>query len=81
MIEKETKREIKLENTTRKEKKTLSKKKKKCLKKSRKKKTNKKKGKIQSGVAYDPLTTKRKTPFFGRFTKQNKKNLQVKSPP
>jgi hypothetical protein len=55
-----------------------------ALKKSRKKgktnKINKKKGKIQSGVAYDPLLTKRKTFSFGRFTKQNKKNLQVKSP-
>jgi hypothetical protein len=39
------------------------------------KKTNKKKRKIQSGVAYYPLTTKRKTPSFGRFTKQNKKYL------
>jgi hypothetical protein len=57
----------------------------KCLKKSRRKgktnKTNKKKGKIQSGVAYDPLITKRKTLSFGRFTKENKNNLQVKSPP
>jgi hypothetical protein len=42
---------------------------------------NKKKGKIQSGVAYDPLIIKRKTHSFRRFTKQNKKNLQVKSPP
>ncbi len=56
-----------------------------ALKKSRKKrktnKTNKKKGKIQSGVAYDHLITKRKTLSFGRFTKQNKKDLQVKIPP
>ncbi len=56
----------------------------KCLKKSRRKgktnKTNKKNEKIQSGVAYDRLITKRKTLSFGRFTKQNKKDLQVKSP-
>jgi hypothetical protein len=32
-------------------------------------------------VAYDPLITKRKSFSFGRFTKQNKKDLQVKSPP
>jgi hypothetical protein len=31
-------------------------------------------------VAYNPLTTKRKTFCFGRFTKQNKKYLQIKSP-
>jgi hypothetical protein len=55
-----------------------------ALRKSRKKgktnKTNKKKGKIQSGVAYDPMITNIKTLSFGRFTKQNKKYLQVKSP-
>jgi hypothetical protein len=52
-----------------------------ALKKSRKKgKTNQKKGKIQSGVAYDPLITKIKTLSFGRFIKQNKKNLQIKKP-
>ncbi len=51
------------------------------FKKSRKKgKTNKKKEKMESGVANDPLITKRKTFCFGRFTKQNKKDLQVKSP-
>jgi len=50
-------------------------------KKSRKKgKTNKKKEKMESGVANNPLITKRKTFCFGRFTKQNKKDLQVKSP-
>jgi hypothetical protein len=36
---------------------------------------------MQDGVAYDPLITKRKTLSFGRFTKQNKKDLQVKSSP
>jgi hypothetical protein len=42
-----------------------------AVKQSRKKgKTNKKKGKIQSGVVYDPLITKIKTLSFGRFTKQ-----------
>jgi len=52
-----------------------------ALKKSRKKtKTNKEKGKIQSGVAYDPLITKIKTLSFGRFTKQNKKDLEIKNP-
>jgi len=35
--------------------------------------------KMESGVAYNPLITKRKTFCFGRFTKQNKKDLQVKS--
>jgi hypothetical protein len=51
------------------------------FKKSRKKgKTNKKKEKMESGVANNPLITKRKTFCFGRFTKQNKKDLQVKSP-
>jgi hypothetical protein len=54
------------------------------FKKSRKKgktnKTNKKKEKMESGVAYNPLITKRKTFCVGRFTKQNKKDLQVKSP-
>jgi hypothetical protein len=53
------------------------------FKKSRKKgktnKTNKKKEKMESGVTYNPLITKRKTFCFGRFTKQNKKDLQVKS--
>jgi hypothetical protein len=40
------------------------------FKKSRKKgKTNKKKEKMESGVAYDPLITKRKTFSFGRFIK------------
>jgi hypothetical protein len=47
-----------------------------AFKKSRKKrktnKINKKKGKIQSGVAYDPFLTKRKTFSFGRFTKQKR---------
>jgi hypothetical protein len=55
-----------------------------AFKKSRKKgktnKTNKKKGKIQSGVAYDPMITKIKTLSFGKFTKQNQKYLQVESP-
>jgi hypothetical protein len=32
-------------------------------------KTNKKKEKMESGVAYNPLITKRKTFSFGRFTK------------
>jgi len=54
------------------------------FKKSRKKgktnKTNKKKEKMESGVAYNPLITKRKTFCVGRFIKQNKKDLQVKSP-
>jgi hypothetical protein len=51
------------------------------FKKSRKEgKTNKKKEKMESGVANNPLITKRKTFCFGRFTKQNKKYLQVKSP-
>jgi hypothetical protein len=51
------------------------------FKKSRKEgKTNKKKEKMESGVANNPLITKRKTFCFGRFTKQNKKDLQVKSP-
>jgi len=35
---------------------------------------------MESGVAYNPLITKKKTFSFGRFTKQNKKYLQVKSP-
>jgi hypothetical protein len=35
---------------------------------------------MESGVANNPLITKRKTFCFGRFTKQNKKDLQVKSP-
>jgi hypothetical protein len=35
---------------------------------------------MESGVANNPLITKRKTFCFGRFTKQNKKYLQVKSP-
>jgi hypothetical protein len=51
------------------------------FKKSRKKgKTNKNKEKMESGVVNNPLITKRKTFCFGRFTKQNKKDLQVKSP-
>jgi hypothetical protein len=45
-----------------------------AFKNSRKKrktnKINKKKGKIQSGVNYDPLITKRKTLAFCGFTKQ-----------
>jgi hypothetical protein len=53
------------------------------FKKSRKKgktnKTNKKK-KMESGVVNNLMITKRKTFCFGRFTKQNKKDLQVKSP-
>jgi hypothetical protein len=35
---------------------------------------------MESGVANNPLITKRKTCCFGRFTKQNKKDLQIKSP-
>jgi hypothetical protein len=35
---------------------------------------------MESGVANNPLITKRKTFCFGRFIKQNKKDLQVKSP-
>jgi hypothetical protein len=49
-------------------------------KKRKTNKTNKKKEKMESGVAYNPLITKRKTFCVGRFTKQNKKDLQVKSP-
>jgi hypothetical protein len=49
------------------------------LKKKKKKgktnKTNKKKKKMESGVAYNPLITKRKTFSFGKFTKKNKKKL------
>jgi hypothetical protein len=42
----------------------------------------KRKKEIQSGVTYDPLTKKKKkTPSFRRFTKQYKKDLQVRSPP
>jgi hypothetical protein len=55
-----------------------------AFKKSRKKgktnKSNKKKGKIQSGVAYDPMITKIKTLSFRKFIKQNQKYLQIKSP-
>jgi hypothetical protein len=55
--------------------------KKQILKNRRKaKKTNKKKRKIESGVAYDSMTTK-KPPSFRRFAKQNKKDLQVRSTP
>jgi hypothetical protein len=54
------------------------------FKKSRKKgktnKSNKKKEKMESRATYNPLITKRKTFCFGRFTKQNKKDLQIKSP-
>jgi hypothetical protein len=64
--EKEGKTEIKGENV--------------FLKSRKKGKTNKKKEKMESGVANNPLITKRKTFCFGRFTKQNKKDLQVKSP-
>jgi len=35
---------------------------------------------MESGVANNPLITKRKTCCFGRFTKQNKKDLQIKNP-
>jgi hypothetical protein len=35
---------------------------------------------MESGVAYNPLITKKTTFFFGRFIKQNKKDLQVKNP-
>jgi hypothetical protein len=62
------------------------KKEKKCFKKVEQKRKDKKrqikkKKKIKSGVACDPLITKRKNLSFGRFTKENKKDLQVKSPP
>jgi hypothetical protein len=54
------------------------------FKKSRKKgktnKTNKKKEKMESGVTYNPLITKRKTFCFGRFTKQKKINCKLKVP-
>jgi hypothetical protein len=33
------------------------------------KNVNRKKGKIQSGIAYDPMITKKKTLSFGRFMK------------
>ncbi len=42
---------------------------KKNLEKGKTNKTNKKKEKMESGIAYNPLITKRKTFFFGRFTK------------
>jgi hypothetical protein len=35
---------------------------------------------MESGVVNNPLITKRKIFCFGRFIKQNKKDLQVKSP-
>jgi hypothetical protein len=52
------------------------------FKKSRKKgktnKTNKKKEKMESGVTYNPLITKRKTFCFGRFTNKIKKIYKLK---
>jgi hypothetical protein len=51
--------------------------------KSRAKKERKKKDKQKerkNPKACDPLITKRKQLSFGRFTKQNKKDLQLKSP-
>jgi hypothetical protein len=52
--------------------------------KNQEKKENKKdkqtKKKMESGVVNNTLITKRKTFCFGKFTKQNKNDLQVKSP-
>ncbi len=39
------------------------------------KKTNKKQGKIQSGVAYDPVTTKKNTLLWKICKKKKKKKL------
>jgi hypothetical protein len=43
-------------------------------------KKSRRKEKSKVGVAYDPMITKIKTLSFGKFTKQNQKYLQVKSP-
>jgi hypothetical protein len=49
-------------------------------KKERQTRQIRRKEKSKVGIAYVNLITKRKTHSFGRFTKQNKKYLQIKSP-